>query len=153
MLRLTPDFEILHLTCDFKTLHLMPARCQPDARQTPARLDFSKSGVGCNISKSGSGAITKANQHLLEGVLPSCWNAPVTNIYKEMDLSVGHNSMNQASLDPSSHSQRLTYVHLGPPHIPLKQKPCCLYRWPSTSMKEKPNCLYVWPSTSMKEQP
>ena len=58
MLRLTHDFEILRLTCDFKTLRLMPTR-----RQTPARRNFLNSGVRCNISKSGSRAISRASQH------------------------------------------------------------------------------------------
>ncbi len=35
----------------------------------------------------------------------------------------------------------------------IKQKPCYLYGWPSSTMKEQPNCLFGWSSTSMKEQP
>ena len=61
MLRLTPDFETLRLICDFKTLRQTPARRQldaifqniaSDARQTPARRNYSKSGFRSKISKS-----------------------------------------------------------------------------------------------------
>ena len=37
-------------------------------------------------------------------MLPSCWNAPVKMIYKEMDFPIGHNSINQEPWDPSTPS-------------------------------------------------
>ncbi len=95
ILRLTPDFEILRLTCDFKPLRLMPARPQPDARQTPARRNilqmirhqtqhfkiicFQNQASGTTFQNHASDVISVAENILLFMALKNCKDRLLSN--------------------------------------------------------------------------